>query len=378
MKFTTAKSLIALLLCLSVCLLSSCIALGPTLEDLEEYSRMHASSGGDGGESSDEAASDSDSSDSDVSASGDKTMTVHFIDVGQGDSAFIELPNGECMLIDAGERDYAGRVISFIDCLGYTKIDHVVATHPHSDHIGGMQRVIESFDIGTIYMPEAITDTSSFINLLEAIDAKGKTITPVDDTLVVNFGGAKGRFVAPSVISENLNDCSAILHLSYGERAFLFTGDAEAIEESTVSADIEADVLKVGHHGSYTSSSDAFLSKVKAQIAVISCGKDNEYGHPHDVALKRLENSGVKRIYRTDISGTVTVITDGRTLGVSEGTQVTDYVWVLNIGSKKVHTASCDSAVEMNEYNKAYSIRDLDELLALGYKLCGSCKPNEE
>lgn len=379
MKPTLIKRFLLIFLSLAVCLLSSCIALGPTLEDLERYDELSKNQAEDSEvESSASSEAESSESGNESAILGDKTMTVHFIDVWQGDSIFIELPNGECMLIDAGERDYAGRVVSLIDCLGYTKIDYIVATHPHSDHIGGMQRVIESFEIGKIYMPEAVTDTATFINLLEAIDAKGCGITPVTAGLAVDFGGASGVFVAPTSIVENLNDCSAVFHLSYGEKSFLFTGDAESAEEATFKGDVRCDVLKVGHHGSYTSSSDAFLKKAGAQIAVISCGEGNDYGHPHDAALNRLKKNGIEKIYRTDVSGTISIKTDGKNLSVKEGTEPENYIWVLNIGNKKVHRADCNSALEMNPNNKAYSKRSIEELAELGFGFCGSCKPDKE
>ena len=372
MKPTLIKRFLLIFLSLAVCLLSSCIAWGPTLEDLERYDELSKNL------ATDSEANESSESGEESAILGDKTMTVHFIDVGQGDSIFIELPNGECMLIDAGERDFAGRVISLIDCLGYTKIDYIVATHPHSDHIGGMQRVIESFDIGKVYMPEAINDTSTFYNLLEAIDAKGLGVTAVTAGLTADFGGASGVFVSPTAIVDNLNSCSAVLRLSYGNKSFLFTGDIESDAEATVKLDVSCDVLKVAHHGSYTSSSDAFLKKTGAEYAVISCGTDNEYGHPHDAALNRLKKNGIEKIYRTDISGTITITTDGSNLTLQEGTEIEGYVWVLNLGNKKFHRADCNSAVEMNPVNKAYSKRSIEELLRQGYTPCGSCKPDKE
>ncbi len=329
------------------------------------------------------AIESSDGSDSTVSRaesippSTEGEMRVHFLDVGQGDSIFIELPNGECMLIDASEREVVGRIISYIDCFGYKKIDHLVATHPHADHIGGMQTVIEHFEIGEVYMPEAVTDTKTFINLLEAMEAKGLSITAVTAGLAFDFGGASGKFVAPTVIVDDMNNCSAVLHLTFGDNAFLFTGDAEIDEEATISADIKCDVLKVGHHGSSTSSGEYLLGKARPSVAIISCGEGNSYGHPHSEALERLENAGVEKIYRTDISGTVTVVADGRSLEISEGTLVSGNKWVLNISSKKLHTPNCDSAVDMNESNKALSVRSLEELQAIGYALCGSCDPEE-
>lgn len=307
-----------------------------------------------------------------------KELKVHYIDVWQGDSAFIELPDGKCMLIDSGEYEYAGRVISLIDCLGYKKLDYIIVTHPHTDHMGGMQRVIENFKIGEIYMPEAVGDTGAFINLLEAIDNMGLSINIAKSGVEIPLSsGAKARFVAPVAIVEDLNNCSAMLYLSYGERSFLFTGDAEILEEETVTDNIDCDVLKVGHHGSYTSSGNAFLKKASPEIAVISCGKGNDYGHPHSDALKRLEKAGVKKIYRTDLLGNITVATNGKTLETVYGIKPSGYKWVLNIASKKLHAAECDSAIEMKESNKAYSKRSLKELQELGYTLCGSCKPQE-
>ena len=326
----------------------------------------------------DEITSDTQSAASSAPEKADGELKVHFIDVAQGDSAFIELPDGKCMLIDAGEREYAGRVISLIDCLGYTKIDYLIATHPHSDHIGGMQRVVENFDIGEIYMPEAISDTKTFISLLEAIDAKGLSVNVAKTGVVIPLAnGAVAKFVAPSVIVDDLNNCSAVLHLGFGSRSILFMGDAEINEEDTITDNIDCDVLKVGHHGSSTSSGENFLYMAKPEIAVISCGEGNEYGHPHDVALMRLKYAGVKEFYRTDLSGTVTVITDGEKLTVSEGLKPNGYKWVLNISTKKLHTATCKSAVDMKEENKAYSKRTLELLKAQGYELCGSCKPEE-
>ncbi len=305
-------------------------------------------------------------------------MRVHFIDVGQGDSVFAELPDGKCLLIDAGERDYAGRIISFIDCLGYKKIDYLVATHPHSDHIGGMQRVVENFEIGEVFMPDAVSDTATFINLLETLDERNLSVTVAKSgKRLFSSGVAVADFIAPVNIVDDLNNCSAVIKLTYDEKTFLFMGDAEVMEEETITSDVRCDVLKVGHHGSRTSSGNSFLEKCKPSIAVISCGKDNEYGHPHSEALARLNKNGVDQIYRTDLMGTITVTTDGKTLETTAGLEPDGYKWVLNIGSKKLHTADCDSAIEMKETNRAYSKRSLEELQKLGYSLCGTCKPKE-
>lgn len=333
-----------------------------------------------------EALSNQDDASETVSAETSKTesaslsvegaLKVHFLDVGQGDSIFIELPNGECMLVDASEREFANRIISFIDCLGYTKIDHLIATHPHADHIGGMQTVISHFEVGEVYMPEAVTDTKTFINLLESFDEKGLSITVAKAGLEVDFGGAKGKFVAPKFIVDDMNNCSAVLHLSFGNRAFLLTGDAEIDEEGTIESDIKCDVLKAGHHGSSTSSGEYLLGKAKPEIVVISCGEGNSYGHPHKEALDRFGNAGIKSIYRTDISGNISITTNGIDLEIKEHVAVLGQ-WVLNISSKKVHSPECGGATDMKETNKAYSVRSLEELQKLGYTLCNTCKPKE-
>ena len=308
----------------------------------------------------------------------DGELRVHFLDVGQGDSIFIELPNGECALIDASEREMAGRIITFIDCLGYKKIDHLIATHPHADHIGGMKAVVSHFEIGEVYMPEAVTDTQVFIDLLEAIDKKGLSVTVAKAGGSYDFGGASANFVAPTYIfNDDMNNCSAVLHLSYGNRSFLFTGDAETDEEGTIEADIECDVLKAGHHGSSTSSGKYLLGKANPEIVVISCGAGNSYGHPHEEALERFENAGVRNIYRTDVSGNISISTNGSDIKVTENVKASQHKWVLNISSKKVHTSECKSATDMKEENKASSVMSLVELQERGYALCGSCKPKE-
>ena len=355
-------SLISLLLALLLC--CSCAELTNIDNSSSAESIVETSVNESGGEES-------------KSVSVDGALTVHFLDVGQGDSIFIELPNGECMLIDASEREYANRIISFIDCLGYTKIDHLIATHPHADHIGGMETVISHFELGEVYMPEAVTDTKTFINLLTALDEKGAEITAVKAGLEFDFGGAKGKFVAPKFIVDDMNNCSAVLHLSFGNSAFLLTGDAEIDEEGTIEGDIKCDVLKAGHHGSRTSSGEYLLGKAKPEIVVISCGEGNSYGHPHKEALDRFADKGIKSIYRTDISGNISIKTNGTELEIKENVSVQSHKWVLNISSKKVHSPDCGGATDMKEANKAYSARSISELQKLGYALCSTCKPKE-
>ena len=244
-------------------------------------------------------------------------LKVHFLDVGQGDSIFIELPTNETILIDASIKDASNKIINYLREENVSKIDYVFATHPHSDHIGGMSAVIKTFDIGQIYMPKAVTTTKTYENLLLTIKDKnlkikaakaGNTIIDTDDLKLV--------VLAPNQDSyESLNNYSIVLKLTYKEKSFLFMGDAETLSEKEITGDIQADVLKVGHHGSRTSTSQAFLNKVNPSYAVISVGLNNDYKHPHQEVIDRLEKKSIK-IYRTDQNGDIIFTTDGYNIDV--------------------------------------------------------------
>lgn len=248
-------------------------------------------------------------------SSSSENLNVYFLDVGQGDSIFVTLPNGKNMLIDAGEKKSGADIASFIKEKGVSKIDFLVATHPHADHIGGMKQIVESFEIDKIYMPKASANTKTFENLLLAIKEKGKTITTAKGGVsILTENGLDIRFVAPMNDKyDDLNNYSAVIKLTYGATSFLFTGDAEKLSENEISADIKCDVLKVAHHGSSSSSSEEFLLKASPEYAVISCGEGNEYGHPHSEVMSLLEKHGIK-IFRTDIQGTIEAVSDGENI----------------------------------------------------------------
>ena len=243
-------------------------------------------------------------------------LKVSFLDVGQADSILINA-NNKYMLIDAGNNEDGEKLVTYLKSLGIEKFDYVVGTHAHEDHIGGMDNIIDSFDIGTFYMPDVITTTKTFEDVLDSLEKKNLNFDTPQIGSTFDLGKTKIETIYVGNDSKNLNDSSIILKLAYGNISFLFTGDTESdIEKTLLNKDIESDVLKVAHHGSNTSSSNAFLKKVNPKYAIISVGAGNSYGHPKSVILDRLEKLGTK-IYRTDELGTIIVTTDGEKIEVS-------------------------------------------------------------
>lgn len=244
-------------------------------------------------------------------------IKVHFINVGQGDSIFIELDNDKTMLIDAGENDKKDLVKSYISDLGYNSINYLVGTHPHSDHIGGMYYIIDNFSIEKIYMPKAITNTKTYENLLETISSHNLKInTAKSNVIIYDSENLKIDILAPDENKyTNLNNYSAVVKLVYGDTCFLFMGDAEIESENKIKSDINCDVVKIAHHGSSTSSNDDFVKRVNAKYAVVSVGEDNKYNHPNNEVLKRWEKSGAL-IYRTDRDGNIIFKSDGKNIVV--------------------------------------------------------------
>lgn len=248
-----------------------------------------------------------------------KTLTVSYIDVGQGDATLIS--KGEFhMLIDAGKNGMGDTVVEYLENAGVEHLDIVVGTHPDSDHIGGLDDVIESIPVDTVYMPGMEKSTKTCEEVRTALQDAGKSAEmPEIGREYVYEENVVLRFLSPDKIQPDANDNSLVMQLAYGRTRFLFMGDAEeAVEEELLEKgyDLTCDVLKVGHHGSYTATSLPFLQKADPVYAVISCGKNNSYGHPHAEVLARLEDEDVQ-VYRTDRMGTVQAVSDGTEVTLS-------------------------------------------------------------
>lgn len=237
-------------------------------------------------------------------------LDVYFLDVGQADSILLS-NNGHYMLIDAGNNEDGPKLVNYFKNLGITKFDYVIATHAHEDHIGGMDDIIKNFDIGTFYMPDLITTTKTFEDVLDALSEKQIAFeTPTIDQ-EFSFSDTKITTLYVNNEAKNLNDSSIVLRLKHGTNTFLFTGDASTkVEKQLLNKNIASDVLKVGHHGSRYSTSKEFLNKVNPQYAIISVGINNTYKHPHDETLKKLNDKKII-IYRTDQEGTIVAESNG-------------------------------------------------------------------
>jgi len=248
-------------------------------------------------------------------------LEIHFVDVGQGAAQIIITPAGKVMVIDGGNNDDEERMVSYLTELGVKKIDILVGTHPDADHIGGIDAVIEAFDIGKIYMPKVQKDTLTFESVLRAVQNKGLKITTAKEGIDLELDSTLStKMIGPIAASDpDNNEMSAIIRLRYGDHSFLLTGDAGVDTEAELihsGAELKSTVLLVGHHGSDHSTSPDFLQAVKPEYAVIQVGK-NSYGHPTAGVLSRVTDTGAK-IYRNDTDGTIVFTTNGKTMSVNK------------------------------------------------------------
>ena len=241
-------------------------------------------------------------------------LEVYYFDVGQADSILIR-ENDNNILIDAGNNEDGEKLVNYLkNDLNIEKFNMVVGTHPHEDHIGGLDNVIDSFDIDTILMPNATSTSKTFENVLDSIEKKDYKITVPKINEEFNYNNINIKVLYTGTDEKDLNNTSIVLKLTYQNNKFLFMGDATSkVEKKLLNEDIKSDVLKIGHHGSEYSTTKNFLDKVNPQYAIIEVGKNNTYKHPKEITLDKLNKKNIK-IYRTDIDGTIKVASDGNNL----------------------------------------------------------------
>lgn len=246
-------------------------------------------------------------------------MEVHFIDVGQADCVLI-LSAGHAMLVDAGNNADAKTITSYLNEQGVTRLDYVIGTHPHEDHIGSLDTVIKTCEIGEVILPDKIHTSKTFEDVLDAIETKGLAITLAEPGDTYPIGDASFTVLSPNAdYGDNLNNWSVGIRLTNGTTSFLMSGDAEKAAEQDIldnGLDLSADVFKVSHHGSETSNSAAYLKAINPSSAVISCGENNQYGHPDSSVLEEFKKLGID-VYRTDEQGTIIAVSDGKTVTFS-------------------------------------------------------------
>jgi len=246
----------------------------------------------------------------DVIFADENTLNVYFIDVGQADSILLE-NKGHYMLIDAGNNEDGPKLVNYFNEQDIKEFDYVVGTHAHEDHIGGMDDIIKNFKIDNFYMPDAITTTKTFEDVLDALEETNVIFQTPKVNQTFNLQDTTITTLSVTADEKNLNDTSIVLKVKHGTNTFLFMGDASTKKEKDLlNKDIKSDVLKVGHHGSRYSTSLEFLKKVSPEYAVISVGENNTYKHPHEEILKRLEEQNIQ-IYRTDKQGTILAKSNG-------------------------------------------------------------------
>lgn len=242
-----------------------------------------------------------------------ENLTVYVFDVGQADCILLEC-SGEYMIIDGGNNPDGKLVVKQLQSMGITEIKYAVGTHTHEDHIGGLDKIIDAFDVGVLYMPSNEYDSATYRDVVKAAQSKGIDKIAPEIGYIFYLGSAKCEVMSIDNENEDPNLTSIIIEVTYGNNKFLFTGDAEIEnEEKRLWNDI--DVLKVGHHGSSTSTGEDFMEQIQPEIALISVGEDNSYGHPHKETMELLEEYQLD-IYRTDIQGTIVVTSDGNTCTV--------------------------------------------------------------
>ncbi|MBZ9689803.1 MBL fold metallo-hydrolase [Clostridium estertheticum] len=279
-------------------------------------------------------------------------LKIHFIDVGQANSILIEQGNAS-MLIDAGNNPDSALVKNYISQQGITKLDYVVGAHPHEDHIGGLDYVINSFEIGKIYMPKATSNTKAFQDVVNAIKSKGMKATVPKVGESFKIGEATATILAPNSSSyEDINNTSIVIRLTFGNNSFMLDGDAEDVSENEMLSkglNVKADLWKLGHHGSSSSTTQNMLDKVNPKYAIISVGKGNTYGHPTQSTMNKLKAKNIS-VFRTDENGTIVLTSDGRNITFNTKLGSYDYAGTssnnnVNSGSSTAKSTSAPTVV---------------------------------
>lgn len=323
------------------------------------------------------------------------TLTVHYLDVGQADASLI-ICEEATMLIDGGNAADSDFIYAYLKKLGITSLDYIVCTHAHEDHVGGLSGALNYATVDTVYCPVTEYDSRAFGSFVKYTQAQGKSIEVPSAGDTFMLGSAMVTIIGPVKEYRETNNTSIILRIAFGDTSFLFTGDAKYEAEHDIlekEFELKSTVLKVGHHGSNTSTSYSFLREVCPDYAVISCGKDNSYGHPHEETLSKLRDADVA-VYRTDMQGTIIVTSDGHSVSFTternqdadtielppnstqtDSSTTTEASYVLNTNTKKFHYPTCSSVDAMKPENRQDYTGSADELVAMGYSPCGRCKP---
>lgn len=327
-----------------------------------------------------------------------ENLEVHFINVGEADATLVKCGDSS-MLIDAGDNGSGTAIQKYLYEHGVKSLDYLVLTHPDADHIGGADVIISKFNIKNIFMADYKKDNRTYSDVVNAINYRWMKWSTPSVGSSYSLGNASFKVVGPLNRSDEPNNVSICLILSYGNNRFLFTGDAEKTVELDLinsGADLSCDVYKAGHHGSYTSSSKELLDAAKPKYAVISCGSENKYGHPHDITLRQFKDKGIK-VFRTDESGDIVATSDGLIItwdkapsttwkpGIRQddtisGGQVSseeesDVTYILNLNTKKFHKPDCPSAPTNGSGNRMSITYDRAQVIEEGYSPCGRCKP---
>ena len=310
-------------------------------------------------------------------------LTVHFIDVGQADCALLEC-GGEYMIIDGGNKEDGQLVVSYLEQQGVEELDVVVCTHAHEDHVGGLPSVLAVYPTAAVYAPTKTYSSNIFDDFVYYTDQQGLEITIPEPGDAFTLGTAQVTVLGPTQSYPDPNNTSIVLKVEYGESSFLFTGDMETTAENDMldywdsRMDWNVDVLKVGHHGSNTSTGYRFLNEVNPTYGVISVGEGNSYGHPHEEPMSRLNQAGVT-LFRTDELGNVIAYTDGTDITFTWNNQSSapsnaepaePVVFIGNKNSLKVHSEDCANLPK--EENRTY-FDSYQEAMDAGYTPCGSC-----